>query len=161
MVDWCGIRLLWSLSCSMIHNHHIIENRDGKRFRTNTTIPLSVEGHCELHKEYWEKWGFREDWLAYKSLSKQIGKDEIFFETSRIGGLNNRGIKKSEEHRRKLSEANKGMWTGPHSEERKRKISEAMKGNKSSKNHSSSEYKKTQSEAMKKAWKKRKNKVTN
>jgi hypothetical protein len=53
------------------------------------------------------------------------------------------------------------MWAGPHSEERKRKISEAMKGNKSSKNHSSSEYRKVQSEAMKKAWAKRKAKVTN
>ena len=145
--------------------HHIIENRDGKRFRTDTTIRLSVEKHADIHKEYYDKWGFHSDYVAWKGLSEQIGKDEIFFETSRIGGLNNRGKVKSKEHRKNLGDALRGRtyeeMNLEYSQERKKKISEAMKGNKSSKNHSSSEYKKVQSEAMKKAWAKRKAKVTN
>ena len=41
-----------------------------------------------------------------------------------------KGIKKSEEHKRKISEAHKGKKNGPHSEETKRKMSEAKKGKK-------------------------------
>ena len=136
--------------------HHIIENRDGKRFRTDTTIRLSVEEHADIHKEYYDKWGFHSDYVAYKSLSKQIGKDEIFIETSRIGGYNNRGKPKSKEHRRKMSINASMQLRDGWDTEVKKKISESMKGNKNSKNHSSGEYKKTQSEAMKKAWAKRK-----
>jgi hypothetical protein len=124
-------------------------------------IELSVSEHAEEHRKLFEKYGKHEDKVAWKSLSAAIGKDELFFETSRIGGLNNRGNTKTKEHRRKLSEANKGIWTGPHSQERKKKISESMKGNKNSKNHSSEEYKKKQSEVMKQAWLKRKEKLIN
>ena len=93
----------------VIHKHHIIENRDGQRFRTDITIPLSVEGHADIHKRYWEKWGFHEDYVAWKTLSGQLGKEELFIETSRIGGLNNKGKKKTREHAEKISQANKGQ----------------------------------------------------
>ena len=67
-----------------------------------------------------------------------------------------RGKKKSKEHRQKISKAISKLMRGPQEEEVKKKISESMKGNKNSQNHSSGEYRKTQSEAMKKAWAKRK-----
>ena len=46
-----------------------------------------------------------------------------------------KGEKKSEEHKRKLSEARKGQKTGPRSEETKDKISEALKGRSLSEEH--------------------------
>ena len=82
----------------VIHQHHLIENKDGQRFRTDTTIPLSVKEHADIHKRYYETWGFHEDYVAWKTLSGQIGKEELFIETSRIGGLNNKGKKKTREH---------------------------------------------------------------
>jgi hypothetical protein len=142
----------------VIHQHHIIENRNGKRFRTNTTIPLSVEEHANIHKEYYEKWGFQEDKCAWLGLSEQIGNEEIFLERSRIGGLNGKGHIKTKQHRQRLSESITNLMSGGRAEEIKKKISESMKGNTNSQNHSSDEYRKTQSEAMKKAWAKRKQK---
>ena len=93
----------------VIHQHHLIENKDGQRFRTDTTIPLSVKEHADIHKRYYETWGFHEDYVAWKTLSGQIGKEELFIETSRIGGLNNKGKKKTREHAEKISQANKGQ----------------------------------------------------
>ena len=145
----------------VIHKHHIIENRDGQRFRTDITIPLSVEGHADIHKRYWEKWGFHEDYVAWKTLSGQLGKEELFIETSRIGGLNNKGKKKTREHTEKISQSNKGKkshWSGGDIEQKKNNLSNSMKGNTNSKNHNTEKYSKTQSEAKKKAWERRKNK---
>jgi len=149
----------------MKHIHHIIPRYRCKELGINPNFPenlieLSVEEHAESHRILWEGGGRQEDLVAWKGLTEQIGKEEIFLGTSRIGGLNNRGKKKSKEHRRKLASALRGRtyeeMNLEYSQERKKKISEAMKGNRSSKNHSSPEYKKVQSEAMKKAWAKRK-----
>ena len=145
----------------VIHQHHIIENKQGQRFRTDTTIPLSVKDHANIHKQYYEKWGFHEDYVAWKTLSGQIGKEELFIETSRVGGLNNKGKKKTREHAAKISQANKGQashWLKGDSELKRSNLSNSMKGNTNSKNHNTKEYSKTQSEAMKKAWERRKNK---
>ena len=116
----------------VIHEHHIIENRDGQRFRTDTTIPLSVEEHANIHKQYYEKWGFQEDRVAWKTLSGQIGKEELFIETSRIGGLNNKGKKKTPEHRKKISDANKGQNASFHNltNEQREKHRQGCMGNK-------------------------------
>ena len=103
-----------------------------------------------------KEWGFQEDRVAWLSLTEQLKNPELFIETSRIGGLNNKGKPKSEEHKRKISEALKGRMYGPQGEKRRKKISESMKGNINSKNHSSEKYRKKQSKVMKEAWKKRK-----
>ena len=145
----------------VIHQHHLIENKDGQRFRTDTTIPLSVKEHADIHKRYYETWGFHEDYVAWKTLSGQIGKEELFIETSRIGGLNNKGKKKTVEHAKKISKSNKGQdshWSDGDIEQKKNNLSNSMKGNTNSKNHNTEKYSKTQSEAMKKAWERRKNK---
>ena len=122
-------------------------------------VKLSVEEHALAHKELFEEYGKYEDYIAWKSLTSQIGKEEIFLETSRIGGLNNKGKPKSEEHRRKISEAikmfNRREGVKVLKERTKEKISASMLKNTNSKNHSSIEYKKTQSDAMKKSWERR------
>jgi hypothetical protein len=140
----------------MKHKHHIIESHNGKRIRTDKTILVTIEKHAQYHKGYWEKWGFQEDRVAWLSLTEQLKNPELFVETSRIGGLNNRGKPKSEEHKRKISKSLKGRMYGPQGEKRRKKISESMKGNINSKNHSSEKYRKKQSKVMKEAWKKRK-----
>ena len=117
----------------VIHQHHLIKNKNGHRFRTDTTIPLSVKEHADIHKKYYEKWGFHEDYVAWKTLSGQIGKEELFIETSRIGGLNNKGKKKTREHAEKISQANKGQdshWLVGDVEQKKKNLSTSMKGNK-------------------------------
>ena len=117
----------------VIHQHHLIKNKNGHRFRTDTTIPLSVKEHADIHKKYYEKWGFHEDYVAWKTLSGQIGKEELFIETSRIGGLNNKGKKKTREHAEKISQANKGQdshWLDGDVEQKKKNLSTSMKGNK-------------------------------
>ena len=82
-------------------------------------------------------------------------------ERSSIGGKKNRGVPKSEEHRRNISKALKGrVFDGsPRSEKTRLSISKSMQGNSNSKNHSSPEYSKIQSKAMKKAWKKRRSRI--
>ena len=82
-------------------------------------------------------------------------------ERSSIGGKKNRGVPKSEEHRRNISKALKGrVFDGsPRSEKTRLSISKSMQGNSNSKNHSSPEYAKIQSKAMKKAWKKRRSRI--
>lgn len=137
-----------------MHNHHIIPKHMGGSDEESNLILLSVEDHAEAHRLLYEKYGKHEDKVAWLSLSSQMDKEEIFLETSKIGGLNNRGIPKSEEHKKKVSDSIKAKFEeDPTYRER---ISDSMKGNVNSQNHKSDEYKKKQSEAMKLAWKKRK-----
>jgi hypothetical protein len=121
-------------------------------------IELSVEEHADAHRKLYEEHKNHNDYVAWKSLLGCLDVDR-YYETSRAGGLNNMGKPKSEEHKRKISEALKGR-SGAHSESTKQKISERMEGNTNSKNHNSDEYKKNQSLAMKRAWEKRKKKST-
>ena len=141
----------------MKHKHHIIENRDGVRFRTSKTIELTIEEHANIHKKYYEKWGFMEDLIAYRRLSGQIPNELIQEELSRLGGLNNRGKSKSPHHRKKISEKRKNQNI---TTKTKIKISKSMKGNTNSKNHSLESYREKQSQIMKKYWEEKKLKKT-
>ena len=118
-------------------------------------IYLSIKDHAIAHAELYLKYGKYEDYVAFKALKKQIGKDQIYIETSRIGGLNNKNKPKSLEHRLRISKSNSKPRKS-HTKETRLKISKAMQGNTNSNKHSSNKYKKIQSEAMKKSWAKRK-----
>jgi hypothetical protein len=140
----------------MKHRHHIVPKHAGGTDDLSNIIELSVEEHAQAHKELYEKYGRWQDKCAWLGLSEQIGNDEILQMTSSNGGYHgNKGIAKSKEHRDKISEATKLQFK---SEEAREKLSFAMMGNNNSKNHRSEEYKKKQSEAMKKAWATRKKK---
>jgi len=43
-------------------------------------IDLTVEEHAEAHKKLYQEYGNQEDWLAWKGLSGQIGKEEYIRE---------------------------------------------------------------------------------
>ena len=144
-----------------MHKHHIIPKHAGGTDDPENLVYLSVKEHAIAHAKLYLEHGNLKDYLAYKGLRKQIGKEKIFLESSRIGGLNNKGKPKSKEHAAKISKAHKAnppIFKAPHTTESKLKISNSMKGNTNSSNHSSNEYKKKQSEAMKKVWAKRKTK---
>lgn len=124
-------------------------------------IELSVRDHAEAHRQLYLKYGAHADFIAWKSLEKQIDKEQIFIETSSAGGRNNAGKSKSLEHRKKISIKNKGQsshWLNGDIQQKKHNLSKSMRNNTNSKNHNSPEYKEKQSKAMKKAWQRRKNK---
>ena len=141
-----------------MHKHHIAPKHAGGTDDPDNLVYLSVKEHAIAHAKLYLEHGDLKDYVAYKGLRQQIGKEELFKATSSIGGLNNKGKPKSKEHALKISQANKNnpKLQTPHTEEHKQNISKSMKGNTNSINHSSPEYKKKQSEAMKRAWAKRK-----
>ena len=61
----------------MKHKHHIIPKHIGGTDDPSNIIELTVEEHAEAHRVLWEKYNRDQDWLAWKGLSKQIGKEEI------------------------------------------------------------------------------------
>ncbi len=115
-------------------------------------IELSVAEHAEAHKKLFEENGNKFDYIAWKTLSKQITFDEAthaaIIEGARRGRLNRKGKytgkdnhfygkKHTEESKKKMSDAqvNRGIYRGEdnhfygkkHSEESKKKMSGARK----------------------------------
>ena len=125
-------------------------------------VELTAEEHAEAHRILYNKYGKQEDYVAWKGLEKQIGKEELFIKTSSIGGLNNKNKPKSDAHKQKISDANKGgmsHWNNGDIDKKKQNLSKSMKGNTNSKNHSSSKFKKNHSKIMKEAWARRRQKA--
>lgn len=139
-----------------MHIHHIIPKHMGGSDDPQNLIELSVEDHALAHKKLWEEHRKIEDYAAWKGLLGQIGKEEIFLLTSKIGGERNKGVEKSEDHKKKISESLIKKYKEDQSYAER--ISDSMKGNSNSKNHSSDAYRNKQSQAMKEAWARRKQK---
>jgi hypothetical protein len=120
----------------MKHKHHIIPRHAGGTDDPSNIVELTVEEHAEAHRILYEQYGRIEDKRAWMGLAKIMSGEEIVNEILRQP--------KSEEHKRKISEAHKGKpkpWLigtknaagnagKPKSEEHKRKIAEAHKGKK-------------------------------
>ena len=70
----------------MKHKHHIIKCVNGKRIRTDETIDIDIKEHARRHKINYDKWGFREDYLAWKGLTGQWPKEKIIQEIYKING---------------------------------------------------------------------------
>ena len=106
------------------HKHHIIPRHAGGTDDPSNIIELTIEEHALAHKKLYEEHGRWQDEVAYLTLSGQIGKEE-----AKIRAIKetNTGKKHTEESKRKMSEAKKGVKRGPHTEESKRKMSEAKK----------------------------------
>ncbi len=61
----------------MIHKHHILPKHAGGTDHPSNLISLSVEEHAQAHKELYEKYGKKEDYLAWRGLAGLMNKKEI------------------------------------------------------------------------------------
>lgn len=118
----------------MKHLHHILPKHMGGTDDPSNLIELTVEEHAEAHRKLYEEYGRLQDKRAWLGLAKIMTGEEIINEILTSP--------KSEEHKRKISEAHKGKpkpWLigtrngagnagKPKSEEHKKKIAEAHTG---------------------------------
>jgi len=98
-------------------------------------VELTVEEHAEVHRVLYEQYGKQEDYIAWKTLSGQIGKDETLLMARSLGGQK----KMSEESKAKLKESCKNRYERQLSdgtwEEANKKRSESAKGKIRTKEH--------------------------
>lgn len=120
----------------MKHLHHILPKHMGGTDDPTNLVELTIEEHAEAHRKLYETYGRLQDRRAWMGLSKMITGKEIIKEILTAP--------KSEEHKRKISEAHKGKpkpWLigstngagnagKPKSEEHKRKIGLSKTGKK-------------------------------
>jgi hypothetical protein len=118
----------------MKHLHHILPRHMGGTDDLSNLVELTIEKHAEAHRKLYEEYGRLQDKRAWLGLTKIMSGEEIIKEILTSP--------KSEEHKRKISEAHKGKpkpWLigtrngagnagKPKSEEHKKKIAEAHKG---------------------------------
>lgn len=84
----------------MKHMHHIIPKHMGGTDDLDNLVELTVEEHAEAHRLLYEQYGRLQDRMAWMGLAKMISGKEIINEILKSP--------KSEEHKRKISEAHKG-----------------------------------------------------
>jgi len=119
--------------------HHIIPKHEWKRRFGNlkgvnaidNLVDLTIEQHTEAHKRMADD-GSPYDQIAYRMMTKQIGKEEAI---KLAGRLANTGKKFSTEARKRMSESAKGLRIGnqnaagyKHTEEWKKESSQRMTG---------------------------------
>lgn len=59
-----------------MHKHHIIPRHLGGTNESENLVEVSVEEHAKIHHSLWILGGRWQDELAWRGLTKQIGKDE-------------------------------------------------------------------------------------
>jgi fatty acid/phospholipid biosynthesis enzyme len=113
------------------HRHHIIPQHMGGDNDLSNIIEVNIATHAFLHRCLYVTHGKLEDKLAYMALEKQISKAEVQLALVKRP--------KSEETRRKISEAKKGQpstWKGKSpSPESREKMRQAKIGKKLSDEH--------------------------
>jgi ribosomal protein L44E len=55
-------------------------------------VELTVEEHAEAHRVLYEKYGAKEDYLAWKGLAGLISKEEIIYEALKLAGIKGNSI---------------------------------------------------------------------
>ncbi len=120
----------------VLHKHHIIPRHAGGSDDSSNLIELTIEEHAEAHRLLYEQYGREEDRLAWKGLAGLIGKDEMVrakasLNSSRPGDLNPfYGKKHTDTTKQKISKKNKGHSYNkgiPKTAEHRKKISERRK----------------------------------
>ena len=115
----------------MKHRHHIVPKHAGGTDEPSNLIELTVEEHAEAHRILFEKYGRKEDELAWKGLAGIICKAELLHELFVNAGKKSRppidhkpnlGRKWSKEYKEKMSVLLKGKSK---SEIHKQKISKS------------------------------------
>lgn len=93
------------------HKHHIIPKHAGGSDDKSNIVELTIEEHALAHKSLYEKYGKKEDWIAWQGLSKMIDKQEIIKEAIKLGSSKAGKIagRKSVENNRILEISKKGV----------------------------------------------------
>jgi hypothetical protein len=106
----------------MKHKHHIIPKYEGGGNLQENVVELTITQHAMWHYAEWIRKNNLEDYLAWKSLSGQISKEESQIVKSKIGyykmkeiikdqphpGTKLKGRKQTEEHKKNRSKSLKG-----------------------------------------------------
>lgn len=100
------------------HEHHIVPRHAGGSDDPSNIIELTIEDHAEAHRLLYEQYGRVEDLCAWKGLSGQWNRLQIF------DYIKHRGPH-SEATKQKISASKKGVLL---TEDHKRKISESLTG---------------------------------
>ena len=64
----------------MTHKHHILPKYKGGTNEQENLVEVTVTQHAMFHYCNWMLWGEKEDWLAWRGLAGEIGKEEIVHE---------------------------------------------------------------------------------
>ena len=70
----------------MTHKHHIIPKYKGGTDDPSNLVEVTVTQHAMFHYCNWRLWGEKYDWLAWRGLTGEIGKEELVRQ-ARIEGL--------------------------------------------------------------------------
>ena len=97
---------------TVYHNHHIIPRHAGGTDDPSNLVKLTIEEHAEAHRKLFETYGRKEDYIAWKGLSGQWTKTEIW-------GHARQGVPHTEESKQKMRDAMVGRKL---TEEHKAKI---------------------------------------
>ena len=68
------------MSKSIYHIHHIIPRHAGGTDDPSNLVKLTVAEHAEAHRKLFEEHGNQYDYLAWKGLAGEIGREEILYE---------------------------------------------------------------------------------
>lgn len=115
---------------SIYHRHHIIPRHMGGSDDPSNIIEITIEEHAQAHRKLWEEHGNEYDHIAWRCLAGLITGEEARIEAVKVAVT---GVAKSDEHRKKISEARKKNWAN--NDDLRRKISERGKGNKNGRFH--------------------------
>ncbi len=70
----------------ILHRHHIVpKHLGGKNEESNLTPPISTSLHAALHHDLWLTLGHEQDYIAWKSLLKQITPKEARLAAAKLG----------------------------------------------------------------------------
>jgi hypothetical protein len=94
------------------HKHHIVPKHMNGSDAPENIVEVTIFEHAMLHKQLWDDLGHWQDYIAWQGLLKNIDNSEIAklkqSHGGRQGGLKNKGVSKTPEHRQKLSLSHKG-----------------------------------------------------
>lgn len=77
----------------LLHEHHIIPTHAGGTDDRTNILRCNIPMHAFLHKVRWMELGEWQDELAWKALSKQIGREEVHHRVSVEAGKMSKGRK--------------------------------------------------------------------
>ena len=80
----------------ILHKHHLIpKHMGGTDDPSNLTPPISIELHAEFHRDLWECFGFKQDYIAWQALSGRITTEEARLAAAKIGQDNSKKYKQT------------------------------------------------------------------